>query len=136
MFKNKSIKELILYVIFGALTTMVSLLSYYLLKNVILTEDTQLNIQICTVISWILSVTFAYLSNRKYVFKSSENKVFVEALKFYLARVTTLIIDSLMMLLLTEIFNIDDNVAKIVVQVIILVINYLLSKFAIFRKKD
>ena len=136
MLKKENIKEIILYIIIGGLTTLISLATYFLLKEFVFVKDSQINIQICTIISWIICVTFAYVANRKIVFKSNEEKILVEASKFYLARISTLIIDSLSMLLLTVVFSMNDSVAKILVQVIILVLNYVLSKFAVFKKKS
>lgn len=134
--KRENIKEILRYIIVGGLTTLISLGSYYLFKSFVFTNETQLHIQTCTIISWVLCVTFAYFANRKFVFKSNNKRIISEAVKFYLARVSTLIIDSLSMLLLTEVFNINDKLAKIVVQVIIFILNYIFSKLAVFKKKD
>ena len=133
--KRENIKEILRYIIVGGLTTLISLGSYYLFKSFVFTNETQLHIQACTIISWVLCVTFAYFANRKFVFKSNNRRIISEAVKFYFARVSTLIIDSLSMLLLTEVFNINDKIAKIVVQVIIFILNYIFSKLAVFKKK-
>ncbi len=133
---KKNVNELIRYIIIGVFTTLISLATYYLLKEYIFIKDSQINIQVCTVISWIMSVTFAYITNRIIVFRSENSKIFKEAAKFYFARLSTLIIDSVSMCLLTDIANLDDKMAKIIVQALILVLNYLFSKFAVFNKKD
>ena len=64
----KKYEEIVNYLIVGVLTTIVSILSYYLFRFLILTGDSQLEIQICTIISWILAVLFAFVTNKKYVF--------------------------------------------------------------------
>lgn len=134
--KRKDIKELIRYIFIGALTTLVSLVSYYIFKEYVFNESSQTAIQICTIISWILTVTFAYITNRIFVFRSKNKQILKEALKFYFTRISTLVIDSLSMFLLTSIIKIDDKIAKLIVQIIILILNYLFSKFAVFNKKD
>ena len=118
------------------MTTAISLSSYFLLKQFLFIDDTQLNIQISTIISWLLCVTFAYFANRNVVFKSKEKRVVFEASKFYLSRVLTLVIDSLAMFVLTDMFYLKDDVSKLLVQIIIFILNYLFSKFAVFKKKD
>lgn len=134
----KKYEEIINYVIVGALTTVVSIASYYFFRFFIFTNSSQLHIQICTIISWILAVLFAFVTNKKYVFKSNAKGTngFVEMLKFYLARITTLLIEMGSMLLLTDVLNINDKISKILVQFIVLVLNYVFSKIFVFRKKE
>lgn len=136
MHRKINVKEITLYIIIGSLTTAISLSSYFLLKQFLFIDDTQLNIQISTVISWLLCVTFAYFANRNVVFKSKEKRVVLEASKFYLSRVLTLVIDSLAMFVLTDMFCLKDDISKLLVQIIIFILNYLFSKFAVFKKKD
>lgn len=91
----KKYKEIINYLIIGFLTTIVSLLSFYLVRLLIFTNNSQLDIQISNIISWIFAVLFAFITNKKYVFESKSqgtNKL-KEMIKFYLSRVTTLLID-------------------------------------------
>lgn len=136
MHRKINVKEITLYIIIGSLTTAISLSSYFLLKQFLFIDDTQLNIQISTIISWLLCVTFAYFANRNVVFKSKEKRVVFEASKFYLSRVLTLLIDSLAMFVLTDMFCLKDDISKLLVQIIIFILNYLFSKFAVFKKKD
>ena len=68
-------KEIILYLIFGVLTTVISLLTYYALVYTILNPDNAWQLQLANIISWIAGVLFAYVTNRKYVFESkNKNK--------------------------------------------------------------
>ena len=129
----KKYEEIIKYVIVGAFTTLVSLLSYYLL-TLILNPNNAIYLQINNILSWILAVTFAYFSNRILVFKSN-NKKMKEASKFYLSRISTLLIDMFIMFLLVTIIGINDKLSKLLVQFIILVLNYILSKYIVFNKK-
>ena len=97
-------KEIINYLIFGVLTTVVSLVTYYGLTLTILNPDKALELQIANIISWIAAVTFAYFTNRKWVFENKEKANLKEASKFYLSRVSTLLIDmGLMFVFVTSI---------------------------------
>ena len=131
----KKYDEIISYLIFGVLTTLVSLLTYYLLVYTLFDPNKVLELQITNVIAWIVSVTFAYFTNRKYVFKTKEELSFKEAVKFYLSRVTTLIIDMLMMYILVSVLRFNDKIVKLIVQVVVVILNYVLSKFIVFKKK-
>ena len=133
----KKYKEIINYLIIGGLTTVVSLVSFYLVRILIFTKDTQLDIQISNVISWIFAVLFAFITNKKYVFesKTTGTKKIKEMIKFYLSRLTTLIIDMVTMWILTAPLNINDKVSKIIVQFIIVVLNYVFSKLFVFKKE-
>ena len=133
----KKYKEIINYLIIGGLTTVVSLISFYLVRILIFTKDTQLDIQISNIISWFFAVLFAFITNKKYVFesKTTGTKKIKEMIKFYLSRLTTLIIDMVTMWILTAPLNINDKVSKIIVQFIIVVLNYVFSKLFVFKKE-
>lgn len=131
----KKYEEIINYIIVGGLTTVVSLGSYYICVLIFLNPKNGVELQIANIISWIAAVTFAYFSNRKFVFKSKENNVLKEATKFYLSRVSTLIIDMLFMMIFVTLFGINDKLAKLLVQFIILVLNYIFSKLFVFKNK-
>ena len=77
-------EEIISYLIVGGLTTVVSLATYYLLVYTILNPKEAVELQIANIISWIASVTFAYFTNRKYVFKTKEKISIKEGINFYL----------------------------------------------------
>ena len=132
----KKYKEIINYLIIGGLTTVVSLISFYLVRILIFTKDTQLDIQISNIISWFFAVLFAFITNKKYVFESKKEgkEKLIEMIKFYLSRITTLLIDMATMWLLTAPLNINDKISKIIVQFIIVVLNYVFSKIFVFNK--
>lgn len=130
----KKYEQIIKYVIVGGFTTCVSLLSYYLL-TLVLDPKNPVYLQIANIMSWVLVVTFAYFANRMIIFKSNNNKI-KEASKFYLSRVSTLLIDMFIMFLLVTIIGINDRISKIIVQFIVLVLNYILSKFLVFNYKS
>ena len=124
--------EIIRYVIFGAATTIVSLLSYYILVYLFFNPNNIYELQIVNIISWIIAVSFAYYTNKKYVFNSSA-KVIGEITKFFYSRLFTLFIDMLTMHILVIIFFIDDKISKIIVQFIIVIMNYVFSKWMVFK---
>lgn len=128
----KKYEEIINYIVVGGVTTIISILSYYLFR-IILSSNTNLNVQISTVFSWIVAVTFAYFANRIFVFKSNNSKK-TEAVKFVTSRIMSLLIEMLVMFILTSIVKINDKVAKVLVQFIIVILNYLFSKIFVFKK--
>lgn len=128
-------QEIINYLIFGALTTIVSLLTYYLLVLTILNPNNAIELQIANIISWITCVTFAYITNRKYVFNSKNKNIFKEIIKFYSSRLTTLFLDMIIMYIFVTKLEFNDKIIKIIVQILIIILNYILSKLLVFKKK-
>lgn len=128
-------KEIINYLIFGAFTTLVSLMVYYLLVLTILNPDHALQLQIANIASWIAGVTFAYITNRKYVFESSNQNQLKEATHFVCARVVTLILDMAIMGIGVTWLKFNDKILKLVSQVLVIVLNYIFSKVFVFNKK-
>lgn len=127
-------REIISYLIIGVLTTIVSLISYYLLTITILSPNNPLELTIANIVSWIISVLFAYITNRKYVFQSKDKNILKEASKFTLSRVTTLLIDILLMFIFVSILHFNDKIIKLLVQIIIIILNYIFSKLLVFKK--
>ena len=128
----KKYEEIINYIVVVGVTTIISILSYYLFR-IILSSNTNLNVQISTVFSWIVAVTFAYFANRIFVFKSNNSRK-TEAVKFVTSRIMSLLIEMLVMFILTSVVKINDKVAKVLVQFIIVILNYLFSKIFVFKK--
>ena len=130
MSKNK---EIILYLIFGVLTTVVSLLTYYICTITFLNPNNAIEIQIANIISWITCVTFAFFTNRRYVFESKED-IKKEGIKFYISRLSALLIDVVMIFIFVSLLKINDKIIKLVNQVIIIIFNYIASKLFVFKK--
>ena len=128
-------KEIINYLIFGVLTTVVSLVVYYGLTLTILDPEKAIELKIANIISWIAACTFAYFTNRKWVFENKDKANLKEASKFYLSRVSTLLIDMGLMFIFVTKLGINDKIMKLIVQVIVIVLNYIFSKFIVFREK-
>ncbi|MBP3920761.1 MAG: GtrA family protein [Bacilli bacterium] len=128
----KKYEEVINYLIVGGLTTLVSVFVYALFTKLF-----HVNYMISNVISWVASVLFAYVTNKRFVFKSkcdNKRKVFVEIYQFFKYRVLSFVIDILLMYVFVELFGIDDMIAKVIVQVIVIVLNYVFSKLFVFKK--
>ena len=126
-------KEIINYLFVGILTTIVSLATYYFCVLTILNPQKPLQLQIANVISWIAAVTFAYFTNRKYVFESTDPNIIREGTAFFASRVGTLLMDMGTMFLLVTVMGMSDKIAKLIVQVIVTIGNYIFSKLLVFR---
>lgn len=127
-------KELINYLIVGVLTTVVSLAVYYGCVTTVLDPNNPLQLQLANIISWICAVTFAYFTSRRFVFESKNEAVFQEAIRFYLSRVTTLLMDMGIMFVMVTLFSYNDKIAKLVCQVVVTIANYVLAKLIVFKK--
>lgn len=127
-------KEVILYLVFGVLTTVVSLVSYYALTLTILNPESAFQLQLANVISWILSVAFAYVTNRKFVFESKSNNIIKEISSFVGGRVFTLLLDMCIMFIFVTVMHFNDKIFKLLSQVIVIFANYIISKLFVFKK--
>ncbi len=129
-------KEIINYVIVGGLTTVVSLAVYYALVLTVLTPDNPVQLQFANVISWIAAVTFAYFTNRRFVFESKTKgeEQTKEVISFYSARLGTLLMDMGIMFVGKTVLHINDKIVKLFVQVVVMVANYVISKLLVFKK--
>lgn len=130
-----------LYLFFGVLTTAVSFItagiSKYLLEKAGCGDITVGNVS--TVISWICAVTFAYLTNRAWVFEShakGAKEITREAASFYGGRLATLAVEWVMMTVGYGVIGVNYWVMKIVANIVVLILNYVISKIFVFRKKD
>lgn len=127
-------KEIINYLIVGVLTTVVSLATYYLCVFTFLNPENSVQLQIANILSWIVGVAFAYFTNRKYVFESKNQNKIREATKFVSSRITTLVLDMLIMWLGVTVLHFNDKLIKLISQVLVIVGNYILSKLFVFKK--
>lgn len=132
-------EEIFRYLVIGVLTTLVSLATKYVLLFTFLDAKNPIELQISVVLSWILSVLFAYVTNRSFVFQSKSKKIFHEISLFVSSRVVTLLMESFLLWFFITYLKQDGNIQVIfwtlVAQVVVIVGNYLLSKFIVFSKK-
>ncbi len=127
-------KEVIMYLIFGVLTTVVALVVYYGLIYTILNPENAIQLQVANIISWVAGVTFAYITNRKFVFESKEENKLKEISKFVTSRIGTLLLDMLVMFVGVTLLKQNDKIIKIVSQILVIIGNYILSKLFVFKK--
>ncbi len=132
----KKYDEIIMYLIIGGLTTLINILAYFLVTNSFLNPKDKLELQIAEVIAWVVAVIFAYYTNKKYVFKVKSGKSLKEALSFFSSRIVTLLIEMAIMYIFVSLLNFNDKIIKIVAQVIVIILNYLFSKFIVFKKEN
>ena len=117
---------------FGGLTTLVNIVAYWACSRVL-----ELETITGTVIAWVLAVLFAYLTNRTWVFGSYAHgvgQILLEAFAFFSCRLTTGLADLGMMWLFVVVLEFNDLAIKVIANVMVIVMNYLASKFIIFRK--
>lgn len=131
----KKYEELINYLIIGVLTTVVSLATYYLLTLTVLNASNAIYLQIANIIAWLVSVTFAYFTNRRFVFKVQNKSNIHEGINFYLSRISTLLIDMIIMYIFVSLLKFDNRIMKLITQIVIIILNYVLSKFIVFKNK-
>ena len=136
----KKYEEVVNYLVVGGLTTIVVIGSKLLLLAIILDQTNGLELQIAEIISWFLAVTFAYVTNRIFVFKSktSGSKCAREIFNFFKGRIVTQLIQMFIMWFFVTLLKLDSNVwvlvFTLVCQVIQIVLNYVISKLLVFKK--
>lgn len=133
----KKYEEIIAYLIVGVLTTLVSWGAKFI-ANALLYGNTMYptvgqNL-VLSIINWVAGVTFAYFTNRKFVFKS-HGPMLKEAPKFVLSRVSTLILDAVVMQVLTAV-GVNLIIATFISAVLVMIGNYVFSKLFVFNKKE
>ena len=128
-------REVIMYLIFGVLTTLVSVVTRIILFHTVCNADKALDVQIATIISNAVGIAFAYVTNRKYVFESTNKNKLKEALSFVGGRLSTLGMDMLIMFIGVTVLKGNETVITLISQVIVIVANYLISKLFVFKKR-
>lgn len=127
-------EEIITYLIVGVLNTLVSWGAWFLCAFTILDAQVVWQNVALSLISWGVGVVFGYVMNRKYVFKSTDPNIRREFLQFSGGRVSTGILDGVMMVLMVNILTINESFSKIFVSVLVMIGNYLISKLFVFKK--
>ena len=125
-------KEVLAYIFFGICTTLVNIVVFQ-----VCTALLRWNWALSNILAWILSVLFAFFTNKLFVFQSKGSglKRFLwETVTFFGARILSLGVDMVGMWLLLDLLHVNSLLSKILVNVVVIVVNYILSKFVIFRK--
>lgn len=126
-------KEVINYLVFGVLAMVVNFVSYFIFARLLHIDEV-----ISSGLSWFCSVLFAYITNKLFVFDSkttNKKELIKEAISFFLARVVSgILCDVGTFALMVKVLHINDIVSKVVTQVMVVIMNYVFSKFIVFKK--
>lgn len=124
-------REALLYLFFGGCTTLVNIVAFYIVRKF------GVSTYITNIIAWFLSVVFAFITNKLFVFESKNTSFkdsFKECFSFFLFRVISLVFDMVIMYLLIDLLNINEMVSKVFSNIFVIIINYVFSKLFIFKK--
>lgn len=127
---SKINKEVVKYIFFGVLTTLINYVVYFQGISLI-----KINYLLANIIAWIVSVVFAYITNKYYVFEKKDNTIYIlikEIFLFFSARIISVIIETSILFIGIEIINVQSYIVKIIASVFVVVINYFFSKYFIF----
>lgn len=128
-------RDVIPYLFFGICTTFVNIIGYWMMAYPLNCPT-----MFSTVIAWVMSVLFAYVTNRKWVFHSNASGlkyIFKEIISFFSCRLATGIVDLGCMWIFVDVLDYNDVVIKVLANVLVIILNYVASKLFIFRhKKD
>ena len=125
--------DILSYLFFGALTTLVNYLVYFPCYNFLHLPTVASN-----VIAWVVAVAFAYVTNKPFVFKSHDwslKTVAPELAKFVGCRVGSGLLETALLFLTVDLLHWNGNLMKIILSVMVVILNYVGSKLLVFRKK-
>ena len=120
------------FCIFGVLTTIVNVGTFYILSSILHIEENLSNN-----IAIFIAVLFAYFTNRKLVFNSNAKNIkekLIEFCKFMLGRLFTMVVESFGFFLMFNLFGIQELISKISITIIVIILNFFISKFFAFKK--
>ena len=126
-------REVISYLIFGVLTTLVNWVVYAAMVKV------HIDYRIATAVAWAVSVLFAYIVNKIFVFQSYNMRpafVMKEITSFVACRAVSGVMEMVFMIVMVSWIHMDEYISKIAVSVIVVIVNYVFSKLFIFRKSE
>lgn len=137
----KTYREQILYLIFGGLTTVVdwavSFLLYHFWGDAI--EETVYLIHVANLVAWVAAVAFAYITNRIWVFQSTRKgflPILGEIGSFAGGRVLTFLLQEAIFFVFFDILSVNEYVVKLAAAVLVIILNYIISKLFVFRKTN
>ena len=122
-------REVLMYLLFGGLTTLVNILSFFILRKL------SVGVYVSNLIAWVVAVLFAFITNKLFVFESKDkSKIGKELISFFGFRILSLGVDMGAMYLLLQVINTGEVFAKIIANVIVIILNYIFSKLFVFKK--
>lgn len=125
-------KYIVLYLFFGICTTLINVISYWIIAHLL-----NFSIMSSTILAWICAISFAYITNRKWVFHSTVNKrcdICKEIISFFMCRLITGLVDWTCMYILVKRLLFNDIFIKLNSNILVIVLNYIASKLFIFKK--
>ncbi len=125
-------KAVLIYLFFGILTTVVNFLVYYPLHNYL-----SLSATVSNIIAWAAAVIFAFLTNKPFVFNSTDwsfGTVLPEFWKFTLCRVGSGLLETAVLFVTVDLLSFGGNLMKLIVSILVVIVNYIGSKFFVFQK--
>ena len=120
--------EVLSYLFFGGCTTLVNILTFWVMRLL------KVGVYTSNIIAWIVSVLFAFITNKLFVFESKGNAI-KEGISFFAFRLLSLVFDMGIMYLLVDILNWNDLLSKVLTNIFVIIINYVFSKVFIFKKR-
>lgn len=132
LIKKFCTKEVITYGVFGVLTTLVNLITFYIMDNILNVEE-----NISNAIAIVISILFAYFTNRKWVFNSNAitaKEKLSEFGKFILGRAFSMVVELVGFFVMFNILGIQEFISKILISIIVIILNFFISKFFAFKK--
>ena len=130
---KERIWEFFWYALFGVIGTVINILIFYLLS-----QKCGVPYLVANFIAWVFSVAFAFVTNKIWVFKSKSwvfPMWFKECVQFIIARIGTCVFDMGYMFVAISLLDFDETISKIVANVIVVILNYILSKLWIFKRE-
>ena len=141
----KKHKEMLLYLFFGGCTTLVGIIFFQtplsrltLGKKMLFGVTLDMDVITANVISWICAVTFAYVTNRIWVFADKAYGaagIAKECAEFFAGRLFTLVVETVLLNILVESFSMNELLSKILVSIVTIILNYVISKLFVFKPK-
>ena len=132
-FLLKKYRDIVAYLFFGAVTTLINLVVYYLCYEIIAIPNTP-----SVIIAWVIAVLAAFLTNKPFVFRSHDWSMKVllpEAGSFLSCRIGTGVLELVMMYLTVDLLHWNGMLMKLLVNIIIIILNYVGSKLLVFRNQ-
>jgi len=128
-------REVLLYLIFGVLCTLVNIAAYFVMRRLL--PESGLRMAAANTMAWIIAVLFAYSTNRAFVFqsKTKNGEAVREFFSFVAARVFSLVLEMGILYGGVLCLHWDEMVVKVIGNIVVIVVNYLLSKLIIFKRK-
>lgn len=126
-------KSVLLYLFFGVLTTLVNIFVF-----AALTISIRMQPLIANIFAWIAAVTFAYFTNRIWVFHSEaegSRELLKECISFYMGRLLTLVLEEGVLILGINLMHQNEMAVKLIAQFLVVIANYFVSKLLVFRQK-